>query len=223
MGNSPSNTLTINEGDSVLLVANTTIAEGETGTVTWTITQGNQPPTVSDGSMIHLNPGLPGTYQAIATVTDNFGSSAIATTGIQVLSVPPVLSNLAITPSVYENDPVTVSGMVSEPGAGETLNVTVNWGDGASSNEQLTASAPFSLNHSYVQTGDYDVQVNVIDTSGLADSQSLSAVVLAHNTLATAVNVGPLVRRPAGRRNRHDRLRNRCELLPVLRLDDGPG
>lgn len=140
LGNSPSNTLTINEGDSVLLVANTTIAEGETGTVTWTITQGNQPPTVSDGSMIHLNPGLPGTYQAIATVTDNFGSSAIATTGIQVLSVPPVLSNLAITPSVYENDPVTVSGMVSEPGAGETLNVTVNWGDGASSNEQLTAS-----------------------------------------------------------------------------------
>ena len=43
-----------------------------------------------------------------------------------------------------------------------------------------------------MQNGQYNVQVSVVDTSGQSTSQALSAVVLAHNSLATAVNIGPL-------------------------------
>src|SRR6185295_4299429 len=44
---------------------------------------------------------------------------------------PPVLSNVAVSSPINENDTATLSGSITDPDAGDAFTLTVDWGDGS--------------------------------------------------------------------------------------------
>src|SRR5262249_30609127 len=65
-------------------------------------------------------------YTIQPTLPDSENAKAPATTTAQVLNAPPVISGVALSaPIIQENGTVTVSGVITDPGSLDTQTVTV--------------------------------------------------------------------------------------------------
>ena len=106
-----------------------------------------------------------GSYTLRLTTTDNLGATGTNTTPVAIANVVPVLtppSNQAADAGAAKSFAV---GSFTDPGAEDTWQVTVKWGDG-------TADTPFDASgagnlaeqpHTYAAAGTYDVAVTVSD------------------------------------------------------------
>ena len=76
-----------------------------------------------------------GTYQIVSAVTDkDGGSSATTTLSLQVNNVAPVADSLSVSPAAAgEGSAVTVSGSYSDVGSLDSHTVSIDWGDGSTS------------------------------------------------------------------------------------------
>lgn len=105
----------------------------------------------------------------------------------------PQLSNVSVTASVDENGTVTLTGGVSDADAGQTLSLSVNWGDGsAATMANYAGGATFSLNHQYLDDNPsntsadaYTIALTLSDGSGGSDTDSTSTTV---NNVAPALS-----------------------------------
>jgi uncharacterized delta-60 repeat protein len=105
----------------------------------------------------------------------------------------PQLSNVSVTASVDENGTVTLTGGVSDADAGQTLSLSVNWGDGSAATvANYAGGATFSLNHQYLDDNPsstsadaYTITLALSDGSGGSDTDSTSTTV---NNLAPALS-----------------------------------
>jgi PKD domain len=93
-------------------------------------------------------------------VTNSEGSSAVdKNIQINVKNVAPTINGLALSSTVInENDTITLTGSFIDPGILDTHKVTINWGDGTSSQIQGTrilqqldkVTRTFQLSHQYL-------------------------------------------------------------------------
>lgn len=92
-------------------------------------------------------------YTITVTVTDQDGDSGTTQAAIVVSNVAPTIAGLALdSTTINENDTVTLTGTFTDPGSQDTHSVTINWGDGTTSNlpiNQNQFSRTFQVAHRY--------------------------------------------------------------------------
>jgi large repetitive protein len=135
----------------------------------------------------------PHTYMAAgdrtvtATVTDNSGAFATATSSVSVhgANQTPSITSLVVTPG-NEGGSSTLALTFADADPADTHTVTVGWGDGATSDSGTLASnvTTFDVSHVYADTGAYSVVVTLADSA----SHTLTA-----NASVSPTNVGPVV------------------------------
>jgi Ca2+-binding RTX toxin-like protein len=80
----------------------------------------------------HVYAEGPNSYTISATATDEDGTyDAGNTVGVSVGNVAADLQNLAVTPSINENDIATLSGDIIDPDIQDSFTLLVDWGDGS--------------------------------------------------------------------------------------------
>ncbi len=111
-------------------------------------------------------------------------------------NVPPTLSNVAVTSPVSENGTATLSGNISDPNAGDTFTLTLNWGDGSLPQvvNYAAGTTSFSVTHQYLDdnptatTSDsYTINLTLADNNAGSDTDS--AVVTVNNAPPVLSNI----------------------------------
>jgi PKD repeat protein len=119
-----------------------------------------------------------GTFTVTVTVTDKNGGSGSASFSVTVANVAPTVT-AAANQTANEGANTSFSlGSFTDPGADSPWSVSVNWGDGGTTN--FTTSATGSLgtrSHTYADNGSYTVTVTVTDKDGASDSKSFLVAV----------------------------------------------
>ena len=149
-------------------------------------------------------------------LVDNFGTSTLMTAGLPIKcgfpagdngvvfadtftlsgtrNTAPVIGSLTAPTTLNENDVASLSFLVSDPDVGNTLDITINWGDGSPNETYSTPAAnniPFNLFHRYLDddpgnTASDSYQLTVSVTDGPAtDTESRSVLV---NNLAPSIS-----------------------------------
>ena len=110
--------------------------------------------------------GQDGVFEVAVKVTDQNGAFDVATSTVTVANVDPSVG-LASDAPVDENSPVTVTGVVSDPGWLEDLTADIDWGDGSPvepisgilENVRPDATLTFSISHIYGDNGTFTAEV----------------------------------------------------------------
>ncbi|NEQ43840.1 MAG: DUF4347 domain-containing protein [Leptolyngbya sp. SIOISBB] len=159
-----------------------------TGTVdTWAITAGNLDNdgdgnaafAIDNTGVISVNDaddldfeGSPNTYQLTVTASDAAGFSDSEAVFVQVKDVneAPEITSLSALGTVNEGETVTLTGQVSDPDAGDTQKVTIDWtNDGATADDitvTVDSNGMFSASNTYADDFQGEISVTVEDAAG---------------------------------------------------------
>ncbi len=120
--------------------------------------------------------------------------------GGQAANGAPVLSNLAVSSPVNENDTATLAGNISDPNAGDSFALTVNWGDGSAPQvfNYAAGTTAFSETHQYLDdsptataSDNYAINLTLSDNRGGGDSGFVSVVTNNVNPTLSDISVSP--------------------------------
>ena len=137
-----------------------------------------------------------GAFNIGVTATDDDTGSANGGASITVNpspQQPPVLSNVAVSSPVSENGTATLTGNISDPNAGDTFALTVNWGDGSPLQffNYPAGTTSFSQTHQYrddnptgTPADNYTIGLLLNDNAGGSDTDS---------TIVTVNNAAPVL------------------------------
>ena len=121
-----------------------------------------------------------GTYSVAVRITDDDGSTDIATLSVTVGNLPPEV-NAGPYQTVNLGDTVSVNAVFSDPGIADTHTATIFWGDGSREPGMVSESAGSGTvagNHNYAWPGLYDVTVEVTDDDDDVGSDMFTVEVL---------------------------------------------
>src|SRR6266566_4730623 len=128
-----------------------------------------------------------GDFTVTATVTDNAGASATATSSVSVhqANQAPSIASLNLTTGA-EGGSSSLALTFADADAADTHTVSVDWGDGATSDSGTLAStvSTFGASHVYADTGTYSVVVTLVDSANHTVTASASV---------SPTNVAPVV------------------------------
>ncbi|MFP3853498.1 MAG: PKD domain-containing protein [Anaerolineales bacterium] len=129
-----------------------------------------------------------GTYTVEVTVIDDLDAAGSDSFEVTVTNVAPEV-NLPAADPIDEGSALTAIGTFSDPGA-DTWTATVDYGEGEGPVPLTLDSIEklFELNHTYVEDGEYSVEVCVTDDD---DGVGCDALTLTVNNVAPTVNAGP--------------------------------
>ena len=178
---------TVDEGGAVTLAGGGTTGTGRSiAAFAWDL-DGNGTFETAGPTPTFSAAGLngPGSRAVTLRVTDSLGETATAQAVVQVRNVPPVLSDIAVSPAGEGSDSI-LTGRIADAGAGDTFTVTVDWGDGATETF-ATGGLAFSKAHRYAiaKPGGYAVQVTAADSDSAAAAPATAT--------ATVANAPPVI------------------------------
>src|SRR5437870_3341563 len=128
-----------------------------------------------------------GDFTVTATVADNAGASATATSSVSVhqANQAPSIASLNLTTGA-EGGSSSLALTFADTDAADTHTVSVAWGDGATSDSGTLASTvtTFGAPHVYADTGTYSVVVTLVDSANHTVTASASV---------SPTNVAPVV------------------------------
>ena len=81
-----------------------------------------------------------------------------------VAGTAPMLTELTFPSSIQAGRTATLGGRVVDPDEGDTLTLSVDWGDGSASDLSKPGRKPFHRSHRYAAAGTYTVRVIWTDT-----------------------------------------------------------
>jgi hypothetical protein len=158
------------EGTNVTLdasgSADVDIPLGDTLTYSWDLNNDSVFGDATGVSPTFTSVGQDGAYPVAVLVTDNAGATSTASSTVTVNNVAPSVTVGSNGPKP-ENSPVTVSGLVSDPGWLDPLSATIDWGDGSPvtsvagtlENVRPDATFTYSASHTYGDDGTFTVKV----------------------------------------------------------------
>ena len=119
------------------------------------------------------------------TIEDSQGGAVMGAVPITVSNVAPTLDSLSITPSIDENDMVTLSGTFSDPGSLDTFELDIDWdGDSVFDETVAVSGGSFSMDRQILDddpTGTssdaFDVNVRLRDDDTGFDTGMVSFTV----------------------------------------------
>src|SRR5439155_924777 len=128
-----------------------------------------------------------GDFTVTATVADNAGASATATSSVSVhqANQAPSIASLNLTTGA-EGGSSSLALTFADADAADTHTVSVDWGDGATSDSGTLAStvSTFGASHVYADTGTYSVVLTLADSASHTVTASASV---------SPTNVAPVV------------------------------
>jgi hypothetical protein len=158
-----------------------------------------------------------GMYTILVTVFNEDVEYGSDTADVMVKNVPPNIESLSVSPSnpYRPGDSLELTATFSDPGILDTHIMTIEWGDGTSTNISIDAGITMaSSSHSYQTVGDYEIAVTLADDDGGVCNTSMQ-VVVKNPTTSTDALKGIIVglKIPKGLR---DNLLSMLENLPHL-------
>jgi len=117
-----------------------------------------------------------GSYTVNLTVTDDDGSSVVATHVLTILNRAPVASFIIFPRQPVPEDPVTFDAMDSYDPDGTIVNYTWDFGDG-----NITATSSGVITHIYHEYGDFNVILTIVDNDGYNGTTSQIISVPVHD------------------------------------------
>jgi hypothetical protein len=142
--------------------------------------------------------GQDGAFTVRVKATDPDGAFDTDSATVTVTNVAPTVSGLSSDGPKPEGSPVTVTGIVSDPGWLENLSATINWGDGSATetitggtleNVRSDATLTFSISHTYLDDDADDLYTATI--CGIDDDTSTCAP-LVIGVFNVPPSVGPI-------------------------------
>ena len=145
-----------------------------------------------------------------ATATDEDGTyDAGNTVGVSVTNAAPDLQNLAVTPSINENDVATLSGNILDAGIQDSFTLVVDWGDGSlvQTFSYVAGTTAFSETHQYLDdnpsgtaSDTYAITATLTDNDSGSDMATASVQVnniapVITNLVSSASDVGDAAER----------------------------
>ncbi|WP_254506577.1 beta strand repeat-containing protein [Anatilimnocola floriformis] len=133
---SPPNTQTFTLGTTALTAA--------VSGINWnpTTRQFSLPHTYLDDNPSNSNADI---YTITAAVTDDDNGAGSDSTMVTVNNLTPTLSVALSSNSISENDVVTLTGTITDPGTLDTFVVTIDWGDGSASQNLSLGTSSMTL------------------------------------------------------------------------------
>ena len=134
------------------------------------------------------------TFNIAITATDDDTGSTNASAVLAVNS-PPVLSNVTVTSPIVENGSANLSGNITDPNAGDTFALTVDWGDGTPLQffGYQAGTTAFNETHQYrddnptgTPSDNYTISLTLSDTR---ESDTDSAIVSVNNAAPALQNL----------------------------------
>ncbi len=136
------------------------------------------------------------------TITDDDTGSSSDTAVQTILNVPPNLFNVVATPLIIlENNAITVTGQISDPGTLDTFTLLIDWADGITDTFNYPAgTTSFLATHTYQDDGrrapltDFDIVLTLTDDDTGSDTETTTVQVdnvpptLNNITLTTPIN-----------------------------------
>jgi hypothetical protein len=140
-----------------------------------------------------------GSYNVTVSVTDtNAATSTSAAVAVSVANVAPTVGTPTVTPTNTTEGSSTsfsVSGTFSDPASAldQPFSAVINWGDNTTSTATVSGSGnpfdyAFNGNHTYAQSGPYNITVSVTDKNGATGTSAAVSISVA--------NVAPTVGTP---------------------------
>jgi PKD repeat protein len=197
---SASTSVTVSNGHPIIsnLVGDTAGSEGQG--LSWTVVAtdpGNDPLTYTwtfgDGSA-PVSGSLPvanytysneGSYQVQVVVTDGDGGSATSLLTVTVSNAAPLVSNLTGTASGLEGGTYSYSVQAVDPGSGDVLSYSWNFGDGTAP----VVTSTGQVTHIFADDGTFGVEVTVTDNASPPGSDSQTMLVVVSNVAPLLGNV----------------------------------
>ena len=181
---------TVEEGTSLDLKGSFTASGSHTYSYRWDFGDGSVEDSSLTTSHAYADDGI---YTVNLTVTDEEGDFGNDTLTVTVNNVAPTVSSTGAL--ISENGTATVSGTISDPGAVDTFEVEINWGDGNTETFSYpSGSTEFSEDHQYMDddpsgtpSDDYTVTVTVTDDDTGEGTASTTVTV---NNVAPDVDAG---------------------------------
>jgi hypothetical protein len=126
-----------------------------------------------------------------ATLTDNDGGTVTQSTSTIVTNAAPTIANATLTPAVYENGIVTLTGNVVDPGTADTHTLDVDWGDGSPIQTIAVTGTSFTLTHQYLDDTPSGTTSDVDTVSIRISDDDLGSTV--YQVPVTIVNANPSI------------------------------
>ena len=123
-----------------------------------------------------------GSYSLSVTVSDDDGGTTSDSLTIEVNNVAPVLSDFAV-PAGIEDEDLSFSVVVNDPGSQDTLSYLWDLGDGT------TFAGASTVQHSYADDGNYTVSFTASDDDGGSSTLSAIATIANSNPVVSQFNV----------------------------------
>ncbi len=172
-----------NEGAAITLSAATaTDPDSDPLTLSWTVDTSPTSANCGFSDPAALNPDLTcddnGTFTVTLTADDGTAAPVSDDATVTVANVAPDIESVdgSLDPlEVGVLTPVTVE--FTDPGSGDTHNVSWVWGD-TGSNTQNGVTSPATESHEYLTPGVYAVEVTVVDDDGGSDTETYEFVVI---------------------------------------------
>jgi len=125
-----------------------------------------------------------GSFTVNLTVTDDDGSSVVATDVLTILNRAPVASFVVLPQQVTTDDTIIFNATDSYDVDGTIVNYTWNFGDG-----NITITSSSVITHIYHEYGDFNVTLTAIDNDGYNDSTSQVINVHVHDVAILNITV----------------------------------
>lgn len=186
-----------------------TVDEGGTATMTGTVADAE--PVMLSASRGTVDPGPDGTWTwhqqttdgpedggpVTVTATDSLGASSTTSFMLHVTNLAPEVSLTApVAGATFEvGQQVSLDGIFTDPGTGDTHTATVDWGDGQSTEATVVetdGAGTLSAGHAYAAAGTYTIEVRVQDDDGAVRAATRTVVV---ERVATSLTADPALLR----------------------------
>jgi hypothetical protein len=136
-------------------------------------------------------------YGIQVTLLDQDGMISNGAQAVTVVNAAPVVATVSLSQTaISENDTVTVTGTVTDPGLRDKQTVTIDWGDGSTSAATVTqgaGTASFSATHTYLDdmpkgtpSDVYTITIVATDSDGAASAPVQRSVTV--NNAAPVLN-----------------------------------
>lgn len=142
--------------------------DGTIALYSWTFGDGS----TGSGPTVTHSFAIAGTYTVRLNVTDNSGSTAVASAVITVQDRPPTVSFTMSANSTFTGTTVTFNAAGTVDPDGTIVSYSWDLGDG-------TSATGITASHSYPSSGTYTVKLTVTDNNGLTASSSSSLIIKA--------------------------------------------
>ena len=159
----------------------------DTHTFDWSVTFGGNEVATGTGEDFNFVPQDNGAYQVTLTVTDDDEGESTVIDTITVLNADPAAGDVTVAPTftidgqslIGDSQAVTVSGSFTDPGALDTHTVSVNWGDGTTTDAAVDqAAGTYQASHTFAAGGHFTVVATVTDDDNDSDQADLTVNVV---------------------------------------------